>query len=77
MTFLLGRFDHIAGFCESKAYRVSRHGQGDSLRSRHWLLCLDSVMQQGLFCRSQHEIVSYDNDFAVKRHRGFNRKQRS
>jgi hypothetical protein len=38
------------------------------------LLCLAPVMQQGLFCGSQHEIVSYNNEFTVKWRRGFDWK---
>ena len=39
--------------------------------SRHWLLCLASVMQQGLFCGPQHQIISYDNELTVKWRRRF------
>jgi len=55
----------------------SPRDEGHSLLSRHWLLCLAPVMHQRLFCRSQHQIVSYDNDFTVKWRRRFDWKQRS
>jgi hypothetical protein len=62
---------------ETEAYRVSRHDKGDSLLSNYWLLCPAPVMHQRLFRGSQHEIISYDNEFTVKWRRGFDWKQRS
>jgi hypothetical protein len=64
--------------CESAAdERDSPHDKGHSRLSRHWLLCLTLMMQQGLFCGPQHQIVSYDNEFTVKWRRRFDWKQRS
>jgi len=48
-----------------------------ALLSMHWLLWLTPMMQQGVFCGSQHQIVSYENEFTVKWRRGFDWKQRS
>ena len=64
--------------CERVAgARDSPRDEGHSPLSRHCLLCLAPVMRQRLFCGSQHQIVSYDNDFTVKWRRGFDWKQRS
>jgi len=41
------------------------------------LVCLNREMHRRLFCRSQHELVSYDNEFTVNWRRGFDRKERS
>jgi hypothetical protein len=40
-------------------------------------LCLTTVMQQRLFFGPQRQLISYDNEFAVRRRRGFDWKQRS
>ena len=64
--------------CERVAgARDSPRVKGDSALSKHWLLCPSPVMHQRLFCESQHQIVSYDNEFTVKWRRGFDWKQRS
>jgi len=39
-------------------------------------LCVAPLMQQGLFCGVQHQLVSYDNEFTVRWRRGFDCKQR-
>ena len=43
----------------------------------NWLLCLAPGMHWRFFCGPQYQIVSYDNEFAVKWRRGFDWKQRS
>ncbi|HTG15160.1 MAG TPA: hypothetical protein VK747_07815 [Blastocatellia bacterium] len=39
--------------------------------------CLTPMMQQGLVCGTQYEIVSDDNEFTVKWRRRFDWKKRS
>jgi len=75
MTFLLGRFDHIAGLVEAR--HTACRAMAKAIAAVQALaMCLAPVMHQRLFCGSQHQIVSYDNEFTVKWRRGFDWKQR-
>ena len=65
---------NLSFFAASRAWRSLRKRwrrqdecslQSDSSLSRHCLVCLNWVMHRRLFCRSQHQLVSYNNEFTV------------
>jgi hypothetical protein len=65
----------LSGYVEDKASDAQCEGR--TRLSGRWLLCLAPVMQQKLFCRPQHQLVSYHNDFTGGWCHGFDWKQRS
>jgi len=68
----------LPGYVEDKAAngKSGSRCDHDSFVSPQWLMCRDPVMQQGLFCAPQHQLVSNGNELTIKWRRGFDWEKR-
>jgi hypothetical protein len=70
---LPGCVEDKAGDAKSDSGRDKR----GSFIFQECLVCRNPVIQQGLFCGLQHQLISYVNEFTVRWRLGFDWKKRS